>query len=358
MAQSQHSENIPPLFTTRKNKIIEELAIPDEDYTDLSPKGSVDLGVRDLIRDINALPGLVTTSSCAGRISVFLEGRRDVSSSEQEVNPEGAESEPEVQDDQRVFAPSGGKGAGRWLYVSHDPFPGLRSNPSNSNASSAPASLHEAFGLVPGDGKPPIVSAGKSLRLVRFHYDPLVCTRVFLSIVSILLTVQILHVMAASLSHASPVLAAASASGFRESGLQSLRCLEGEGTGPSPIVAVRSAGLQFESVIGYCDDEDESSVGEPVIRSLVTEEYLAMLIAMSDERFKVNSERRERFRATLLEAWKGKGKSRSEDWEDPVARRERKRAEGLARKKLLESQRMQDSGAEGEVESAGQGQDI
>ncbi|CAI7613311.1 unnamed protein product [Penicillium manginii] len=341
MAQSQHSENIPPLFTTRKNKIIEELAIPDEDYTDLSPKGSVDLGVRDLIRDINALPGLVTTSSCAGRISVFLEGRRDVSSSEQEVNPEGAESEPEVQDDQRVFAPSGGKGAGRWLYVSHDPFPGLRSNPSNSNASSAPASLHEAFGLVPGDGKPPIVSAGKSLRLVRFHYDPL-----------------ILHVMAASLSHASPVLAAASASGFRESGLQSLRCLEGEGTGPSPIVAVRSAGLQFESVIGYCDDEDESSVGEPVIRSLVTEEYLAMLIAMSDERFKVNSERRERFRATLLEAWKGKGKSRSEDWEDPVARRERKRAEGLARKKLLESQRMQDSGAEGEVESAGQGQDI
>ncbi|KAJ5980516.1 hypothetical protein N7481_007814 [Penicillium waksmanii] len=169
---------------------------------------------------------------------------------------------------------------------------------------------------------------------------------------------QILHVMAATLSHASPVLAAASASGFRESGLQSLRCLEGEGSGPSPIVAVRSAGLQFESVIGYCDDEDESSAGEPVIRSLVTEEYLAMLIAMSDERFKVNSERRERFRATLLEAWKGKGKSKSEDWEDPVARRERKRAEGLARKKLLESRKAQDAGTGVEVESAGQGQDV
>lgn len=113
MAQS-NQENIPPLFTTRKNKIIEELAIPDEDYTDLSPKGSVDLGVRDLIRDINALPGLVTTSSCAGRISVFLEGRRDVGSSvvsEQEVpvkEPE-PEAEPEFRDDQRVFAPSGGE---------------------------------------------------------------------------------------------------------------------------------------------------------------------------------------------------------------------------------------------------------
>lgn len=163
--------------------------------------------------------------------------------------------------------------------------------------------------------------------------------------------------MAATLAHASPVLAAASASGFRESGLQSLRCLEGEGTGPSPIVAVRSAGLQFESVIGYCDDEDESSA-EPVIRSLVTEEYLVMLIAMSDERFKVNSERRERFRATLLEAWKGKGKSKSEDWEDPVARRERKRAEGLARKKLLESQKIQDAGAATEVETESAGQDI
>lgn len=155
--------------------------------------------------------------------------------------------------------------------------------------------------------------------------------------------------MAATLSHASPVLASASASGFRESGLQSLRCLEGD-AGPSPIVAVRSAGLQFESVIGYCDEDADSE--EPVIRSLVTEEYLAMLIAMSDERFKVNSERRERFRATMLDACSssGKGKGKPDDWEDPVARRERKRAEGLARKKLLDSQK-------NDAEPAGQAHD-
>lgn len=161
----QNQENIPPLFTTRKNKILEELAIPDDEYTDLSPKGSVDLGVRDLIRDINALPGLVTTSSCAGRISVFLEGRRDVTSTPSAVSGQAEEGK----DDQRVFAPSGGKGAGRWLYVSHDPFPGLSSD-------SGPASLHEAFGMIPGDGKPPPVSAVQALRLVRFHYDPLVCS--------------------------------------------------------------------------------------------------------------------------------------------------------------------------------------
>lgn len=153
--------------------------------------------------------------------------------------------------------------------------------------------------------------------------------------------------MAATLSHAQPVLAAASASGFRESGLQSLRCLEGEG-GPSPIVAVRSSGLSLESVIGYCDDEDDSSA-EPVIRSLVAEECLEMLLAMSNERFGINAERRERFRTLLLESCSSvqgqsemrKVKSKS-DWEDPVVRRERKRAEGLMRKRLLESQKVSD----------------
>lgn len=53
-----------------------QLAVPDDEYTDLSPKGTVDAGIRDLIDEINGLDGLVTTSSCAGRVSVFLEGRR------------------------------------------------------------------------------------------------------------------------------------------------------------------------------------------------------------------------------------------------------------------------------------------
>jgi len=149
--------------------------------------------------------------------------------------------------------------------------------------------------------------------------------------------------MTATLHHAQPVLSAASASGFRESGIQGLRCLEGD-DGPSPVVAVRSSGLSLESVIGYCDDEEGSAV-EPVIRSLVSEEYLNMLIAMANERFGVNAERRERFRAGVMEAFspsqgdKGKGKGKPADWEDPAVRRERKRMEGLMRKKLLEEQK-------------------
>jgi tRNA wybutosine-synthesizing protein 3 len=154
--------------------------------------------------------------------------------------------------------------------------------------------------------------------------------------------------MAATLQHAHPVLSAAATSGFRESGLQSLRCLEGE-NGPSPIVAVRSAGLSLESVIGYCefsDEEDDTGTKEPVIRSLVTEEYLQMLVAISKERFSINAERKERFRTSLLDLCsreqssgsRPRSKAKPEGWEDPAARRERKRAEGLMRKKVLEAQ--------------------
>lgn len=142
---------VPSAFEARKSKILADLSIPDAEYTDLSPKGSVDEGIRDLIQDINGLPGLVTTSSCAGRISVFLEGRKK--------QPQRASEEQ-----RRQFAPSGGKGAGKWLYVSHDPL------------EEKAMSLHERFGLTPGDGKPPAANkAGQAPRLVRFHYEPMVC---------------------------------------------------------------------------------------------------------------------------------------------------------------------------------------
>ncbi|PWY90512.1 hypothetical protein BO94DRAFT_545249 [Aspergillus sclerotioniger CBS 115572] len=304
---------IPEVFESRKRKILAELSIPDAEYTDLSPKGSVDEGIRVLINDINTLPGLVTTSSCAGRISVFLEGRKkqhQVLSDEQ----------------QRQFVPSGGKGAGKWLYVSHEP---LKENGKMQDKERQ--RLHELFGMIPGDGRPPGLNKnGQAPRLVRFSFEPM-----------------ILHIMTATLHHAHPVLSAASTSGFRESGLQSLRCLEADDNdGPSPIVAVRSAGLSLESVIGYCEENDDD-YQEPVIHSLVTEEFLEMLVAISNERFSVNCERKERFRANLLDlcsigrshGTKTKGKAKPPGWEDPEKRKERMRAEGLLRKQLMEDQK-------------------
>jgi tRNA(Phe) wybutosine-synthesizing methylase Tyw3 len=97
----------PASFTEKKKKILQQLSIPDSEYTDASPKGSVDEGIKDLIAELNTADGIVTTSSCAGRVSVFVEGRKTA----------------ELSEDGQV-AGVGGKGAGgKWLFVSHDPVP-------------------------------------------------------------------------------------------------------------------------------------------------------------------------------------------------------------------------------------------
>jgi tRNA wybutosine-synthesizing protein 3 len=118
---------LPPpssTFHLRKSKILSQLSLPDEQYTDLSPKGSVDVGIRDLISEINAREGLVTTSSCAGRVSVYLEGCKKPKQSEsQEEEKEEQEEGKEEGKEEIVNSSSavGGKGGGEWLFVSHDP---------------------------------------------------------------------------------------------------------------------------------------------------------------------------------------------------------------------------------------------
>lgn len=141
---------LPRGFGTKKKRILESLAVPSEAYDDLSPKGSVDEGIRDLIDEINhvssfqcqicrvqisrdsnkswlirkpiQLEGCVTTSSCAGRISVFLEGKKWASDPEflsdgQEVDVISTQENVA----KATVAGVGGKGGGgRWLFVSHD----------------------------------------------------------------------------------------------------------------------------------------------------------------------------------------------------------------------------------------------
>lgn len=132
--------------------------------------------------------------------------------------------------------------------------------------------------------------------------------------------------MCSSLDHAQPVLSAASSSGFRESGLQSLRCLSDSSA--YPVVAIRSAGLSLESIIGYYSHHYGCA------RGLVSEDYLRMLIALANDRFKVNAERMERLREKLMELCSRP--SKKGDWEDPNVRRERKRAEGLAKRAAMQ----------------------
>jgi tRNA wybutosine-synthesizing protein 3 len=106
--QGLHTPTMKSRFDVKKGRILEQIQVPDDAYTDLSPKGSIDEPIRSLIDDINRLDGLVTTSSCSGRISVFLEGRK--------------KNEESDEDGDSARAGPGGKGGGgSWLFVSHYP---------------------------------------------------------------------------------------------------------------------------------------------------------------------------------------------------------------------------------------------
>ena len=151
---------VSAVFATKKRNILSALAIPDEDYTDLSPKGSVDERIRYLINIINKLDGAVTTSSCAGRISVFLEGTKsDEDKDVQEVS--------EVQSLQAAVP--GGKGrGGRWLFTSHDPV----------NDDLGNKSMKELCGMSTQND---MLSVGdpSETRFVRFQFEPMVSPHEF-----------------------------------------------------------------------------------------------------------------------------------------------------------------------------------
>jgi len=102
------------------------------------------------------------------------------------------------------------------------------------------------------------------------------------------------------------------------------------------MVAIRSMGLGFESIVGRLDSNGNACC-------IVSESLLRTLVETANERFKDNERRRGRFWNDLVEELrvrssgtvKGKEK-RAEDggeWEDKDVRRERLRREGLERGK-------------------------
>ncbi|KAH9845940.1 Methyltransferase TYW3 [Teratosphaeria destructans] len=234
---------MPASFAERKAKILADLSIPDAQYQDLSPKGSVDEGIRELIGDINALPDCVTTSSCAGRVAAYLEGFKTA------------------------------KGGGKWLFTSHDPVT-LPQYPEKG-------SLYQSLGLSYTSG-PSVPSSGdEGARFVHLKFEPL-----------------ILHILTANLQAAQHAAAAALEAGFRESGVNGiLDSSKGHLHQPAtPMVAVRSSGLAFDCIIGYTVSSSEN----PEIKPMVTEDYLRTLVDVANQRFTVNRERTERFRKALL----------------------------------------------------------
>lgn len=154
-------------FQRKKKKILDQLARSEPEYTDLSPKGAVDDGIRELIDEINQLDGLVTTSSCAGRLSVFLEGRKWPDNAHGTGIADRRDSGPQERSTSQVAVP-GGKGAGgRWLYVSHEPLQ------LPSNIPREEGHLTNLFGLIPHVPEQAI-AAHKGTRYVRIAFEPMV----------------------------------------------------------------------------------------------------------------------------------------------------------------------------------------
>ena len=160
------STTLPQSFILKKRRILEALAVPADQYDDLSPKGSVDEGIRDLIDEINALPGCVTTSSCAGRISVFLEGKKGNPSNESIGDEDKIENEGRERTDTK--AGIGGKGGGgHWLFVSHVPV-----NLGDGRASWVSMLGMEIAG--PRASDPEYLGTSSDIRFIHFKFEPMV----------------------------------------------------------------------------------------------------------------------------------------------------------------------------------------
>jgi len=143
---------------------------------------------------------------------------------------------------------------------------------------------------------------------------------------------QILHVLTASLEHAQLMLSCGVQAGFRESGAVNL-VADSQQDQAAPMVAIRSMGLGFESLIGVEDADGRR-------RCTVSNEYLRSLVLIANERFDENSRRIRRFHDGLARAFSQPTEKVNRDgivWEDAAARRERKRAEGLRRQAELQS---------------------
>lgn len=167
-------KTMPPkqtVFSAKKQKILQELNRPEEEYTDLSPIGAVDPNIRQLVNQINEAEGYVTTSSCAGRISVFLEGAGNVKIDI--GNHHNGNDDDHDTGSTNISSSSSqqGKGGGKWLFVSHDPV--------NLTGLEEEGKLLELFQLPNGGNAENSFSATApppqvKVRFVHFKFEPMV----------------------------------------------------------------------------------------------------------------------------------------------------------------------------------------
>lgn len=167
-------------FLAKKKIILNQLSVPISEYDDLSPKGSIDVDIRELIDEINQLEGCVTTSSCSGRISVFLEGKKQddwvrlggqVVEGKESGESSSRQYEAQVVENGRgggkTAAGVGGKGGGgKWLFVTH--------NEVDISQHECAGGLQKLLGMEDQYGGQP---HGGRKRFIHFKFEPMVRTK-------------------------------------------------------------------------------------------------------------------------------------------------------------------------------------
>lgn len=184
-------------FDQKKAYILAEIGETNEDTPDASPKGTIDEFCIPIIKLINSNNDMVTTSSCSGRVSVFLEGVKNVS-----------------QDDVKI----GAKGnSGRWIFVTHDPkdLPGWSQSIDFKYATDI-----QSF-----------ASTDINTRYILYKFEPL-----------------ILHVKCRNLEMANKLYSTAMSCGFRESGI-----------GTNNIVGIRIS-IKLDVPIGFLNESTQELV--------------------------------------------------------------------------------------------------
>ncbi|ODV79430.1 TYW3-domain-containing protein [Suhomyces tanzawaensis NRRL Y-17324] len=153
-------------FDQKKQAILHEIGATNGGIPDSSPKGSIDEICIPIINLINSNQDMVTTSTCSGRVSVFLEGVKDIGKEEVKIGSKGNQ--------------------GHWIFVTHHPeeLPGWYDN--------VDFKFHQHW------------ETNSNTRHILYKFEPL-----------------ILHVKCRNLAAANALYTTAMNCGFRESGIGS-----------------------------------------------------------------------------------------------------------------------------------------
>lgn len=259
-------------FDQKKRAILEEISSLEPD---LSPKGSIDQLCLPIMDLINSHQDMVTTSSCSGRISVFVEGKKVLSAEETKA---------------------GGKGlGGRWLYVSHE---------QNKILNWLDTLTNDEIKFENTDSNDHI---DNSIRYILYKYEPF-----------------ILHVKCRDFKSASKLFNVAMSCGFRESGI-----------GSNNIVAIR-INIKLDVPIGFLDasDNDTLTFFVPkcyinVLDKLTLSKFIENKKKMDELYSKIDKE-------IISVPDLANLSIDSEVTETKEERRERKRKEGLERQRQLQ----------------------